>query len=197
MKPGICLWIFSYVTDTEVSWCIRGCLVWCCGVSPCFESTQNMGWAQVIICISFFRNKMFHTSQLVPEEFSLVACNYSSSKWFRTEGFAHLQRKVNSITILIYWYNNQQCNPQHKANHEGNTMRKIMGNKPQVRSAIIIHSPLQISWNDLLHQGQTADISIIRGTFSIETLDVHLAPWWEAWFRLIRPSRHARGQPLS
>jgi hypothetical protein len=63
--------------------------------------------------------------------------------------------------------------------HEGNTMRKIMGNKPQVSSAIINHSPLQISWNDLLHQGQTADVSIIRaktGTFSIETLDVHLAP---------------------
>jgi hypothetical protein len=61
--------------------------------------------------------------------------------------------------------------------HEGNTMRKIMGNKPQVSSAIIIHSPLQISWNDLLHLGQTADVSIIRaktGTFSIETLDVHL-----------------------
>jgi hypothetical protein len=54
-----------------------------------------------------------------------------------------------------------------------------MGNKPQVSSAIIIHSPLQISWNDLLHQVQTADISMIRaktGTFSIETLDVHLAP---------------------
>jgi hypothetical protein len=53
-----------------------------------------------------------------------------------------------------------------------------MGNKPQVNSAIIIHSPLQISWKDLLHQGQTADVSIIRaktGTFSIETLDVHLA----------------------
>jgi hypothetical protein len=59
-------------------------------------------------------------------------------------------------------------------------MRKIMGNKPQVRSAaIIIHNPLQISWNDLLHQGQTAEVSIIRaktGTISIETLDVHLAP---------------------
>jgi hypothetical protein len=41
-------------------------------------------------------------------------------------------------------------------------MRKIMGNKPQVSSAIIIHSPLQISWNDLLYQGQTADVSIIR-----------------------------------
>jgi hypothetical protein len=59
-------------------------------------------------------------------------------------------------------------------------MRKIMGNKPQVSSAIIIHSPLhwQISWNDLLYQGQSADVSIIRaktGTFSIET-DVHLAP---------------------
>jgi hypothetical protein len=43
-------------------------------------------------------------------------------------------------------------------------MQKIMGNKPQ---------------DDLLHQGQTADVSIIRaktGTFSIETLDVHLAP---------------------
>jgi hypothetical protein len=63
--------------------------------------------------------------------------------------------------------------------HEGNTMRKIMGNKPQLTLAIIIHSPLQISWNDLLHQGQTADVSIIRaktGTFSIETLDVHLTP---------------------
>jgi hypothetical protein len=87
-----------------------------------------------------------------------------------------------------------------KAAHEGNTMRKIMGNKPQVSSAIIIHSPLQISWNDLLHRGQTADVSIIRAktrTFSIETLDVHLAPWWEAWFGLIRPSRHASGQPLS
>jgi hypothetical protein len=63
--------------------------------------------------------------------------------------------------------------------HEGNTMRKIMGSKPQVSSAIIIHSPLQISWNDLLHQGQNADVSIIRaktGIFSIETLDVHLAP---------------------
>jgi hypothetical protein len=35
--------------------------------------------------------------------------------------------------------------------HEGNTMRKIMGNKPQVSSAIIIHSPLQISLNDLLY----------------------------------------------
>jgi hypothetical protein len=58
-------------------------------------------------------------------------------------------------------------------------MRKIMGNKPQVSSAIIIHSPLQISWNDLLHQRRTADVSIIRAkivTFSIETLDVHLAP---------------------
>jgi hypothetical protein len=58
-------------------------------------------------------------------------------------------------------------------------MRTIMGNKSQVSSAIIIHSPLQISWNDLLHHGQTADASIIRaktGTFSIETLDVHLAP---------------------
>jgi hypothetical protein len=45
---------------------------------------------------------------------------------------------------------------------------------------------LQISWNDLLHQGQTADVSIIRaktGTFSIETLDVHLAPRWGlVWF---------------
>jgi hypothetical protein len=39
-------------------------------------------------------------------------------------------------------------------------MRKIMGNN--VSSAIIIHSPLQISWNDLLHQGQTADVSMIR-----------------------------------
>jgi hypothetical protein len=28
------------------------------------------------------------------------------------------------------------------------------------------------------------------GTFSIETLDVHLAPWWEAWFGSIRSSRH-------
>jgi hypothetical protein len=58
-------------------------------------------------------------------------------------------------------------------------MQKIMGNKPQVSSAIIIHNPLQISWNDLLFQGQTADVSIIRaktGTFAIETLDVHLAP---------------------
>jgi hypothetical protein len=58
-------------------------------------------------------------------------------------------------------------------------MRKIMGNKPQVSSAIIIHSPLQIPRNDLLYQGQTADVSIIRaktGTFSIEPLDVHLAP---------------------
>jgi hypothetical protein len=58
-------------------------------------------------------------------------------------------------------------------------MRKIMGNKPQVSSAIIFHSPLQIPWNDLLYQGQTADVSKIRaktGTFSIETLDVHLAP---------------------
>jgi hypothetical protein len=34
-------------------------------------------------------------------------------------------------------------------------MRKIMGNKPQVSSAIIIHSPLQIPWNDLLYQGQS------------------------------------------
>jgi hypothetical protein len=79
-------------------------------------------------------------------------------------------------------------------------MRKIMGNKPQVSSARIIHSPLQISWNDLLYQGQTADVSIIRaktGTFSLEILDVHLASWWEAWFGLIRSSRHARGQPLS
>jgi hypothetical protein len=52
-----------------------------------------------------------------------------------------------------------------------------MGNK--VSSAIIIHSPLQISCNDLPFQGQTADVSIIRaktGTFSIETLDVDLAP---------------------
>jgi hypothetical protein len=49
-------------------------------------------------------------------------------------------------------------------------MRKIMGNQLQVRSAIIIHNPLQISWNDLLHQGQKT------GTLSIETLDVHLAP---------------------
>jgi hypothetical protein len=76
-----------------------------------------------------------------------------------------------------------------------------MGNKPQVSSAIIIHSPLQISWNDVLHQGQTADVSIIRaktGTFSIETLDIHLAPdGREARFGLIRPSRHARGQPLT
>jgi hypothetical protein len=57
-------------------------------------------------------------------------------------------------------------------------MRKIMGNKPQVSSAIIIHS-LQIPWNDLLYQGQTVDVSIIRaktGTFSIETFDVHRAP---------------------
>jgi hypothetical protein len=54
-----------------------------------------------------------------------------------------------------------------------------MENKPQVSSAIIIDSPLHISWNDLLHQGQTADVSIIRantGTLSIETFDVHLAP---------------------
>jgi hypothetical protein len=63
--------------------------------------------------------------------------------------------------------------------HEGHTMRKIMENKPQVSSAIIAHRPLQISWNDLLHQDKTADISIIRsktGTLSIETLYVHLAP---------------------
>jgi hypothetical protein len=58
-------------------------------------------------------------------------------------------------------------------------MQKIMGNKLQVSSAIIIHCPLEISWNDLLHQGQTAYVSIIRaktGTLSIETFDVHLAP---------------------
>jgi hypothetical protein len=70
----------------------------------------------------------------------------------------------------------------------------------EISSAIIIHSLLQISWNDLLYQGQTADVSIIRaktGTFSIEILYVHLAPWWEAWFGLIRSSRHAMGQPLS
>jgi hypothetical protein len=63
--------------------------------------------------------------------------------------------------------------------HEWHTMRKIMGNKPQVSSAIIIQSPLQISWNYFLHQGQTSDVSIIRtktGTLSIETLHVHLAP---------------------
>jgi hypothetical protein len=45
----------------------------------------------------------------------------------------------------------------------------------------------------LLYQGQTVDVSMIRaktGTFSIETLDVHLAPWWEAWFGLIGSSRH-------
>jgi hypothetical protein len=63
--------------------------------------------------------------------------------------------------------------------HEGNTMRMIMGTKPQVSLAIIIHSPLQITCNDLLYQGQAVDVSIIRaktGTFSIETLDVHLAP---------------------
>jgi hypothetical protein len=68
---------------------------------------------------------------------------------------------------------------EKETKHEGNTMRKIMGNKPQVSSAMIIHSPLQISWSDLLHQGQTADVSIIRaktGTHSIKTLDVHLAP---------------------
>jgi hypothetical protein len=68
---------------------------------------------------------------------------------------------------------------QQGQNTEGITMRKIMGNKPQVSSAIIIYSRLQISWNDLLHQGQTADVSIIRaktGTFIIETLDVQLAP---------------------
>jgi hypothetical protein len=62
--------------------------------------------------------------------------------------------------------------------HEGTPCERSWGNKPQVSSAIIIHSPLQISWNDLLLQGQTADISIIRaktGTFSIETLDVHLS----------------------
>jgi hypothetical protein len=72
-------------------------------------------------------------------------------------------------------------------------MRKVMGNTPQVNSAIIIHSPLQISWNDLLHQGQTADVSIIRaktGTLSIEHLML-------TWFGLIRSSRHARGQQLS
>jgi hypothetical protein len=56
-------------------------------------------------------------------------------------------------------------------------MRKIMGNKPQVSSAIIIHSPLQIPWNDFLYQGPTAGVSRAKtGTFSIETLDVHLAP---------------------
>jgi hypothetical protein len=60
-------------------------------------------------------------------------------------------------------------------------MRKIMGNKPQVSSAIIIHSPLQIPWNDLvlLYQSQTVDVSIIRAKtciFSIDTLDVNLAP---------------------
>jgi hypothetical protein len=51
-------------------------------------------------------------------------------------------------------------------------MRKIMGNKPQV-AQLLLSSPLQISWNDLLHLGQTADVSIIRaktGTLSIETL---------------------------
>jgi hypothetical protein len=43
-----------------------------------------------------------------------------------------------------------------KVHHEGNTMQKIMGNKPQLSSAIIIRAK--------------------TGTFSIETLDVHLAP---------------------
>jgi hypothetical protein len=61
----------------------------------------------------------------------------------------------------------------------GTPIRKIMGNKPTGKLGYNIHSPLQISWNDLLYQAQTADVSIIRantGTFSIETLDVHLAP---------------------
>jgi hypothetical protein len=51
----------------------------------------------------------------------------------------------------------------------GTPCKKIMGNKPQVCSAIIIQSSAR---NDLLHQGQTADVSINRaktGTFSIET----------------------------
>jgi hypothetical protein len=59
--------------------------------------------------------------------------------------------------------------------HEGNTMQNIMGNKPQVK--LSYNYPQ--SWNDLLHQDQTADVAIIRaktGIFSIETLDVHLAP---------------------
>jgi hypothetical protein len=63
-----------------------------------------------------------------------------------------------------------------------------MGNKPQVSSAIIIHSPLQIPWNDLLHQGQTVDVSIIRAktrSFSIETHDVHLGGlvWFDKIFQ--------------
>jgi hypothetical protein len=33
----------------------------------------------------------------------------------------------------------------------------------------------------------------VTGTFRIETLDVHLAPWWEAWFGLIRPSSACQG----
>jgi hypothetical protein len=63
--------------------------------------------------------------------------------------------------------------------HEGTPCERSWGNKPQVNSAITIQSSVQISWKDLLHQGQAADVSIIRaktGTFSIETLDVHLAP---------------------
>jgi hypothetical protein len=52
--------------------------------------------------------------------------------------------------------------------HEGNTMRKIMGIKSQVSSAIIIHCPVQISWNDCWcfynYRAET-------GTFSRNT-------WW-------------------
>jgi hypothetical protein len=60
--------------------------------------------------------------------------------------------------------------------HEGNTMRKIMGNKPQVSSAVIIQS--------------SANILEWPSAPGLETLDVHLAPWWDAWFGLIRSSRH-------
>jgi hypothetical protein len=77
---------------------------------------------------------------------------------------------------------------QHAHCHPVWADNQIMrGNKPQVSSgsAIIIHSPLQISWNDLLHQGQTADVSIIRaktGWYSPDTLMGGLV-WFDKIFQ--------------
>jgi hypothetical protein len=61
---------------------------------------------------------------------------------------------------------------------------------------LIKRCPSSINRARFITAGAIADVSIIRaktGTLCIETLDVQMAPWWEAWFGLVRSSRHARG----
>jgi hypothetical protein len=69
----------------------------------------------------------------------LLPLDQSEPRILMVSHFLHFR---NWLGEWFYWKSLLECDKCET--HEGNTMRKIMGNKPQVSSAIIIQSSANI-----------------------------------------------------